>query len=200
MAFVNLKRNEVLAKIVYYGPGRCGKTTNLEYIHQNFGDHIKTKMISIKTDGDRTLFFDFMPFELGKIMGFDVKVQLYTVPGQVKYDATRKIVLKGVDGVVFVADSMVSREKSNLVSLKNLQENLKLQSKNIFKIPLVLQYNKRDLSEQGAPLILVERMESTLNSKLKVPSFEASALDGTNVGNTLKKIMALTVKSLEDQL
>ena len=200
MAFVNLKRNEVMTKVVYYGPGRCGKTTNLEYIHQNFGDHIKTKMISIKTDGDRTLFFDFMPFELGKIMGFDVKVQLYTVPGQVKYDATRRIVLKGVDGVVFVADSMVSRERSNLVSLKNLQENLKLHSKNIFKIPLVLQYNKRDLSEQGAPLILVERMESTLNSKLKVPSFEASAMDGTNVGNTLKKIMALTVKSLEEQL
>ena len=195
MALVNLKRNEVQAKVVYYGPGRCGKTTNLEYIHQNFGDHIKTKMISIKTDGDRTLFFDFMPFDLGKIMGFDVKVQLYTVPGQVKYDATRRIVLKGVDGVVFVADSMVSRERSNLVSLKNLQENLKLHSKNIFKIPLVLQYNKRDLSEQGAPLILVERMESTLNSKLKVPSFEASAMDGTNVGNTLKKIRALTVKS-----
>ena len=200
MAFVNLKRNEVMAKVVYYGPGRCGKTTNLEYIHQNFGDRIKTKMISIKTDGDRTLFFDFMPFDLGKIMGFDVKVQLYTVPGQVKYDATRRIVLKGVDGVVFVADSMVSRERSNLVSLKNLQENLKLHSKNIFNIPLALQYNKRDLSEQGAPLILVERMESTLNSKLKVPSFEASAMDGTNVGNTLKKIMALTVKSLEEQL
>ena len=200
MAFVNLKKNEVMAKIVYYGPGRGGKTTNLEYIHQNFGDRIKTKMISIKTDGDRTLFFDFMPFDLGKIMGYDVKVQLYTVPGQVKYDATRKIVLKGVDGVVFVADSMVSRERSNLVSLKNLQENLNLHSKNIFKIPLVLQYNKRDLSEQGVPLILVERMENTLNSKLKVPSFEASALDGTNVGNTLKKIMSLTVKSLEDQL
>jgi small GTP-binding protein len=200
MAYVNLKRNEVMAKIVYYGPGRSGKTTNLEYIHQNFGDHIKTKMISIKTDGDRTLFFDFMPFELGKIMGYDVKVQLYTVPGQVKYDATRKIVLKGVDGVVFVADSMVSRERSNLVSLKNLQDNLMLHSKNIFKIPLVLQYNKRDLSEQGAPLILVERMERTLNAKLKVPSFEASAKDGTNVGNTLKKIMALTVKSLENQL
>jgi len=200
MAFVNIKRNEVMAKVVYYGPGRCGKTTNLEYIHQNFGDRIKTKMISIKTDGDRTLFFDFMPFDLGKIMGYDVKVQLYTVPGQVKYDATRKIVLKGVDGVVFVADSMVSRERSNLVSLKNLQENLNLHSKNIFKIPLVLQYNKRDLSEQGVPLILVERMENTLNSKLKVPSFEASALDGTNVGNTLKKIMSLTVKSLEDQL
>jgi hypothetical protein len=200
MAFVNLKRNEVQAKVVYYGPGRCGKTTNLEYIHQNFGDRIKTKMISIKTQGDRTLFFDFMPFELGKIMGFEVKVQLYTVPGQVKYDATRKIVLKGVDGVVFVADSMVSRERSNLVSLKNLQQNLKLQSKNIFNIPLVLQYNKRDLSEKGAPLILVERMESTLNSKLKVPSFEASAMDGTNVGNTLKKIMALTIKSVGDQL
>ena len=200
MAFVNLKRNEVMAKVVYYGPGRCGKTTNLEYIHQNFGDRIKTKMISIKTHGDRTLFFDFMPFDLGKIMGFDVKVQLYTVPGQVKYDATRKIVLKGVDGVVFIADSMVNRERSNLVSLKNLQENLKLHSKNIFNIPLALQYNKRDLSEQGVPLIPVERMESTLNSKLKVPSFEASARDGTNVGNTLKKIMALTMKSLKDQL
>jgi signal recognition particle receptor subunit beta len=200
MAFVNHKRKVVQVKVVYYGPGRGGKTTNLEYIYKNFGERIKTDMVAINTHGDRTLFFDFMPFDLGKVMGFDVKVQLYTVPGQVKYNATRKIVLKGVDGLVFVADSMASREKSNLVSLVNLQENLKEASKSIFKIPLVLQYNKRDLAEQNVPLLPVERMEKTLNGKLKVPAFEASALKGDNVVNTLKKITALTMESLESQL
>lgn len=200
MAFVNHKRNILQAKIVYYGPGRSGKTTNLEYIYNKFGARIKTQMTSIKTNGDRTLFFDFMPLDLGKIMGFDVKVQLYTVPGQVKYNATRNIVLNGVDGVVFVADSMANRERSNLVSLKNLHQNLKLHSKNIFKIPLVLQYNKRDLVEKKVPLIPVAKMEQSMNAKLKVPSFEASAQSGANVAKTLKKITALTIKSLEDQL
>jgi signal recognition particle receptor subunit beta len=133
-------------------------------------------------------------------MGFDVKIQLYTVPGQVKYDATRKIVLKGVDGVVFVADSMASREKSNLLSLKNLQENLKASSKNIFDIPLVLQYNKRDLAEKDIPILPVEKMEKAMNSKLKVPSFEASALKGDNVVKTLKKITSMTMESLQNQM
>ena len=200
MAFVNHKRKVIQAKVVYYGPGRGGKTTNLEYIHQNFGDRIQTEMIAIKTHGDRTLFFDFLPFDLGKIMDFDVKIQLYTVPGQVKYDATRKIVLKGVDGVVFVADSLVSREKSNLLSLKNLRDNLKESSKNIFDLPLVLQYNKRDLIEKNIPILPVERMEKILNSKLKVPSFEASALKGNNVVKTLKKITSMTMESLQNLL
>ncbi len=200
MSFINFKKKEVQVKIVYYGPGRGGKTTNLEYIYSNFKDRIKTEMVAIKTQGDRTLFFDFLPFDMGKIKGYDVKVQLYTVPGQVKYDATRELVLRGVDGVVFVADSMEARRQQNLQSLKNLQENLAIHKKNIFKIPLVLQYNKRDLAEQDIPLLSVEMLEKSLNSKLKVPSFEASAVVGTNVVQTLKKIISMTMASVENQL
>ncbi len=200
MSFINFKKKEVQVKIVYYGPGRGGKTTNLEYIYSNFKDRIKTEIVAIKTQGDRTLFFDFLPFDMGKIKGYDVKVQLYTVPGQVKYDATRELVLRGVDGVVFVADSMEARRQQNLQSLKNLQENLAIHKKSIFKIPLVLQYNKRDLAEQDIPLLSVETLEKGLNSKLKVPSFEASAVVGTNVVQTLKKIISMTMASVENQL
>jgi mutual gliding-motility protein MglA len=200
LAFVNLKKKEVQAKIVYYGPGRGGKTTNLEYIHAKFSNRIKTEMVAIKTHGDRTLFFDFLPFDLGRIRGYDVKIQLYTVPGQIKYNATRRLVLRGVDGVVFVADSMEVRREKNVLSLRNLQENLATYQKNIFNIPLVLQYNKRDLSEQGIPLLPVETLEKQLNSKLKAPSFEASALMGTNVAKTMKKIISMTLASLQRDL
>lgn len=199
MAFVNLKKKEVQVKIVYYGPGRGGKTTNLEYIYKTYNDRIKTEMIAIKTQGDRTLFFDFLPFEMGKIKNYDVKIQLYTVPGQVKYDATRRLVLRGVDGVVFVADSMEVRRKNNMISLKNLQDNLATYKKSIFKIPLVLQYNKRDLKDNGIPLLSRESMEKDLNSRLKVPSMEASALNGQNVVETLKKIITLTMAALEKE-
>ena len=133
MAFINIKNKEVQAKIVYYGPGRGGKTSNLEYIYQQFRDRIPSEMVSIKTHGDRTLFFDFMPFMVGKIKGYSVRVQLYTVPGQVKYDATRRLVLKGVDGVVFVADSLSVQRKKNLISLKNLQTNLAAYKKRYFQ-------------------------------------------------------------------
>lgn len=200
MSFINFKKKEVQVKIVYYGPGRGGKTTNLEYIFRNFKDRIKTELVAIKTQGDRTLFFDFLPFDIGKIKGYDVKVQLYTVPGQVKYDATRELVLRGVDGVVFVADSMEARRQQNLQSLKNLQDNLAIHKKSIFKIPLVLQYNKRDLAEQDIPLLSVETLENSLNSKLKVPFLEASAVVGTNVVQTLKKIISMTMASVENQL
>lgn len=200
MAFVNLKKKEVQLKIVYYGPGRGGKTTNLEYIHSKFSERIQTDLVAIKTHGDRTLFFDFLPFDIGKIKGYDVKVQLYTVPGQVKYNATRQLVLRGVDGVVFVADSMEVQRDKNRFSLKNLQENLATHNKNIFKIPLVLQYNKRDLADQGIPFLSIEKLDKGLNSQLKVPSFEASALVGTNVATTLKKIIALTMASVESHL
>lgn len=200
MAFVNLKKKEVQLKIVYYGPGRGGKTTNLEYIHSKFRERIKTDLVAIKTHGDRTLFFDFLPFDIGKIKGYDVKVQLYTVPGQVKYNATRQLVLRGVDGVVFVADSMEVQRDKNRFSLKNLQENLAIHNKNIFKIPLVLQYNKRDLVGQGIPLLSIEKLDKGLNSQLKVPSFEASALEGVNVATTLKKIITLTMASVESHL
>lgn len=200
MAFVNLKKKEVQVKIVYYGPGRGGKTTNLEYIYGKFNHRIKTEMVAIKTHGDRTLFFDFLPFDIGKIKGYDVKIQLYTVPGQVKYNATRQLVLRGVDGIVFVADAMVVRKDKNIVSLKNLQNNLAAYKKNIFTIPLVFQYNKMDLAEQGIPLLSFDTLERSLNAQLKVPSFEASALKGKNVAQTLKKIVSLTMSSLQKEL
>ena len=200
MAFVNLKKREVQAKVVYYGPGRGGKTTNLEFIYNKFNHRIKTEMVTIKTHGDRTLFFDFLPFDIGTIKGYNIKIQLYTVPGQVKYNATRRLVLRGVDGIVFVADSMSMRREKNILSLKNLQENLATYKKSIFKIPLVLQYNKRDLTEQGIPLLPVEHLEKSLNSRLKAPSFEASALAGVNVLSTMKKIISLTLASLENEL
>lgn len=200
MPFIDLKKRVAQVKIVYYGPGRGGKTTNLEYVYGKFSNRMQTEMVSIKTQGDRTLFFDFLPVDMGKIAGFDVKVQLYTVPGQVKYNATRKVVLRGVDGLVFVADSLEATRKKNILSLKNLHENLASYDVSIFKIPLVLQYNKRDLAQQGIPLLSVETLEKDLNSKLKVPSFEASALVGTNVVLTLKKIITMTMASIESQL
>jgi len=196
MAFVNLKKKEVQAKIVYYGPGRGGKTTNLEYIHHKFKSRIRTEMVTIKTHGDRTLFFDFLPFDVGKIRGYDVKIQLYTVPGQVKYDATRRLVLRGVDGIVFVADSMAVRREKNILSLRNLQKNLATFRKSIFKIPIVMQYNKKDLAEQGIPLLSLQTLEKDLNSQLKAPSFEASALTGMNVVPAMKKIISMTMASL----
>lgn len=200
MAFVNLKKKEIQVKIVYYGPGRGGKTTNLEYIYNRFNERIKTEMVTIKTHGDRTLFFDFLPFDIGKIKGYDVKIQLYTVPGQVKYNATRRLVLRGVDGIVFVADSMAVRKEKNILSLKNLEENLSAYKKKLMQVPFVLQYNKRDLAEQGIPLLSYETLDQTLNAQLKAPAFEASALTGKNVVTTMKKIIALTMASLEKQL
>lgn len=200
MAFINPKKKEVQAKIVYYGPGRGGKTSNLEYIYSKFQKRITTKLTSIKTHGDRTLFFDFLPIDIGQVKGYNIKVQFYTVPGQVKYKATRKLVLRGVDGVVFVADSMLLRQKLNIVSLKDLQENLAFFDKNIFKIPLVFQYNKRDLAEQGIPLLPVEKLEKDLNRQLKVPSFASSAVSGANVIETMTKAITLTVASLKDRL
>jgi hypothetical protein len=157
-------------------------------------------MVSVNTEGDRTLFFDFFPFDIGKIRGYEVKVQLYTVPGQVKYNSTRRLVLKGVDGVVFVADSAVDRRSANVASLKNLQENLNLYNKSLPKIPLVLQYNKRDLEKDGTPVLDIEMLEQDLNTDLKVPSFGASAVAGDNVIQTLKTIISLTMASLEKEL
>jgi signal recognition particle receptor subunit beta len=200
MAFVNLKNKEIQVKIVYYGPGRGGKTTNLEYIYKKFHNRINTEMVTVKTHGDRTLFFDFLPFDIGVINGYEVKIQLYTVPGQVKYNATRRLVLRGVDGIVFVADAMAVRREKNLLSLKNLQENLSNYKKSIFRMPCVIQYNKIDLQEQGIPLLPVETLEKDLNSRLRRPSFAASALRGTNVVATLKKIISMTVASIKQDL
>jgi signal recognition particle receptor subunit beta len=200
MAIVNLKKREIECKIVYYGPGRCGKTTNLDYIFKAYKKQISGEMVSINTDGDRTLFFDFLPMELGKLKGCDVRVHLYTVPGQVQYTSTRKLVLRGVDGLVFVADSLEVRREKNMLSLKDLHQNLKDYGLNILKVPLVLQYNKRDLAEEGIPLMPMEQMEKELNRQLKVPSFPASAIKGDGVGKTLQSCLKLTLLSLKKEL
>lgn len=200
MAIFNAKDRIIECKLVFYGPGRGGKTTNLEYIFKAFNKSAAAEMVSINTMGDRTLFFDFLPLGLGKIRGCDVKIQLYTVPGQARYRSTRKMVLKGVDGIVFVADSLDVRRKANLLSLKDLAENLKDEGKSIFQIPLVLQYNKRDLGEQGIPLLSVDLLNKDLNSKLKAPYFEASALKGTGVGATLKQALLVTLRQLQKEL
>lgn len=200
MAIFNLKKREIECKLVYYGPGRCGKTTNLEYVFKTFKKQVSGEMVSIDTEGDRTLFFDFLPIGLGKIKGCDVKVQLYTVPGQVKYKSTRKLVLKGADGIIFVADSLEVRREKNMLSLKDLHQNLKDYGSSIFKIPLILQYNKRDLGEQGIPVMPVEQMDRELNSQLKAPSFAASALSGDGVGKTLVEGLKLTLKHLQREL
>lgn len=199
MAFVNLSKKLIQAKIVYYGPGRCGKTSNLQYIFSKLRNQIKSNMVSVKTEGDCTLFFDYMPLDIGKIKGFDVKIQLYTVPGQVKYESTRKLVLKGADGVVFVADSREERQQKNKISLKSLNDNLKFYNLNIFKIPLVMQYNKRDLMGSDMRILEIETLENDLNRQLKVPFFAASAMSGVMVIPTLKEIMNLTMASLEKE-
>lgn len=200
MSFINLKDKVVQVKIVYYGPGRGGKTTNLEYINRTYRQQIPSEMVSLKTHGDRTLFFDFLPFDMGQIKGYDIKIQLYTVPGQVKYNATRKLVLRGVDGIVFVADAMEKQREKNIRSLNQLHENLQSYKVSIFKIPLIMQYNKIDLKEHGIPILPIEVLQKDLNSRLQVPYFEASALTGYNVAATLKKIISSTVVSIQKKL
>jgi small GTP-binding protein len=199
MAIINLKKREVECKIVYYGPGRCGKTTNLEYVFKNSRKLMTDEMVSIKTKGDLTIFFDFVPMEVGKIKGFDVRFQLYTVPGQVKYNSTRKLVLKGADGVVFVADSLKIRHEKNILSLKNLAENLNGYGLNIMKIPLVMQWNKRDLAKDGLPLLSIEEMQHAYNRQLKAPAFPASAVTGQGVNDTLKACLVQTLRSLKKE-
>jgi len=200
LALINVKNKEVQIKIVYYGPGRGGKTTNLEYINKTYREQIKTEMVSLKTQDDRTLFFDFLPFDVGKIKGFDVTIQLYTVPGQVKYNATRKLVLRGVDGVVFVADVQKDQRKKNIDSLNQLYDNLKTYNLDLFKIPFVMQYNKIDLKKSKIPILSSQLMQKDLNSLIKAPAFEASALKGGNVILTLKKIISMTLASIQDQI
>lgn len=200
MSFINLKDKVVQVKIVYYGPGRGGKTTNLEYINRTYRKQILSEMVSLKTHGDRTLFFDFLPFDMGQIKGYDIKIQLYTVPGQVKYNATRKLVLRGVDGIVFVADAMEKQREKNIRSLNQLHENLQSYNESIFKIPLVMQYNKVDLKEHGIPILPIDVLQKDLNSRLQVPYFEASALTGYNIAATLKKIISSTVVSIQKKL
>lgn len=181
MAFINYASREVNCKIVYYGPGLCGKTTNLQYIYEKTNPNTKGKLISLATETDRTLFFDFLPLDLGMVRSLRVRFHLYTVPGQVFYDASRKLILKGVDGVVFVADSQEARFDANLESIDNLERNLKDQGFDLKKIPYILQLNKRDL-----PTALpVDQLVSELRFKGE-PVFEAIAPQGVGVFETLK--------------
>ena len=183
MTFINYASREINCKIVYYGPGLCGKTTNLQFIYDKTNPQAKGKLISLATETDRTLFFDFLPLELGNVRGFRTRFHLYTVPGQVFYDASRRLILKGVDGVIFVADSQEARMDANADSIDNLKDNLKAQGYNLMNIPYVLQLNKRDLP--GA--MPVETMVKELQVKGE-PVFEAVAPTGVGVFETLKAV------------
>lgn len=189
MSSINFATREISCKVVYYGPGLSGKTTNLQVIHQKMPQDKRTDMVSLETEGDRTLFFDFLPLNLGDIKGFKTKFQLYTVPGQVYYNSTRKIVLRGVDGIVFVADSQRSREAENLESLQNLRQNLEDYGVNLDEIPLVLQYNKRDMEN----VFTLDEMNRLLNPN-KIPFFPATAHNGKGVVTTLKAIAMLVIQ------
>ncbi|MCB0309001.1 MAG: GTPase domain-containing protein [Bdellovibrionales bacterium] len=183
MSFINWASREINCKIVYYGPGLCGKTTNLQYIYKKTKPEAKGKMISLATETERTLFFDFLPLSLGDIRGFKTRFHLYTVPGQVFYDASRKLILKGVDGIVFVADSQEERIDANMESFENLKHNLIEQGYNLDQIPYVIQYNKRDLPN----VVNTPELRRMLNQK-NVPDFEAVASSGQGVFETLKAI------------
>jgi signal recognition particle receptor subunit beta len=192
MSFINYSAREINCKVVYYGPGLCGKTTNLQHIYNKTNPDLKGKMISLATETERTLFFDFLPLALGQIRGFKTRFHLYTVPGQVFYDASRKLILKGVDGVVFVADSQIERMEANLESLDNLRVNLKESGYDLDKVPYVMQYNKRDLPN-AAP---VEEMRQVLNPA-GVAEFEASAMTGEGVFETLKAVAKAVLSDLK---
>jgi signal recognition particle receptor subunit beta len=196
VAVIDLSKNEIQTKVVYYGPGRGGKTTNLTLIHASMSKQICGKMVTIDTRGDRTLFFDFLPLNLGNILNMTIRIQLYTVPGQVMYNTTRKLVLRGVDGVAFVADSLSMQRQKNIESLQNLADNLVDEGVDIHQIPLVIQYNKRDLNRSNVPILSVDELEKDLNRELRVPFFEASALKGMGVFETLREISKRTVRSV----
>jgi signal recognition particle receptor subunit beta len=191
MTFINYASREINCKIVYYGPGLCGKTTNLQYVYDKTNPTAKGKLISLATETDRTLFFDFLPLELGTVRGFKTRFHLYTVPGQVFYDASRKLILKGVDGVVFVADSQEERMDANIEALDNLAQNLKLQGYDLMAIPYVLQLNKRDLST-ALPVAELKRELVRKNE----PIIEAVASKGVGVFDTLRAVAKLVLQEL----
>ncbi|HEY9681136.1 MAG TPA: GTPase domain-containing protein [Oculatellaceae cyanobacterium] len=192
MALVNYAAREINCKIVYYGTGLGGKTTNLKYIHSQLAPTTRGELISLATETERTLFFDFLPLDLGSVQGFKTRFSLYTVPGQVEYNASRKLILNGVDGIIFVADSDVMRSRDNVESLQNMVDNLQEYSLTLDNIPWVLQYNKRDL----ANALPIERLERELNTR-SVPSFEAVASEGLGVFATLKAISKLILNRLQ---
>jgi hypothetical protein len=195
MVFFNYSTMQMAAKVVYYGPGLCGKTTNLHHIYSQTSSECRGEMVSLETETDRTLFFDLLPIDVGQIAGFNTRIQLYTVPGQVFYNTTRKLVLKGVDGVVFVADSQRPMLQANLDSLGNLEANLAEMGLDLGELPLVLQYNKRDLED----VCTVDELNATVNRK-DWPWFEASALLGEGVFETLKGISKVTLMALKKRL
>ena len=192
MSTVNFAAREISFKIVYYGPGMSGKTTNLKLIHQHIPKERKGDLVSLATEEERTLFFDFMPLDLGSVNGFKTRFHLYTVPGQVFYDASRKLILKGVDGVVFVADSQVERMEANMESLENLRINLAEQGYDLNKLPYVMQYNKRDLPNA----VTVEEMRKNLNLR-NIPEYQAVAPTGVGVFDTLKAVAKLVLTELK---
>ena len=192
MSFLNYSSREINCKIVYYGPGLCGKTTNLQYIYKRMNPDARGKMISLATETERTLFFDFLPLTLGEVRGFKTRFHLYTVPGQVFYDASRRLILRGVDGVVFCADSQLTRTDANLESMENLRVNLEEQGYNPDKVPLVIQYNKRDLPNVAS----VSELHALLNQR-NVPEFEAAASTGIGVFETLKSAIKLILNDLK---
>ena len=189
MSSINFATREISCKVVYYGPGLSGKTTNLQVIHQKMPQDKRTDMVSLATEGDRTLFFDFLPLNLGDIKGFKTRFQLYTVPGQVYYNSTRKLVLRGVDGIVFVADSQRSRQAENLESLQNLRQNLQDYGMDLDDMPFVLQYNKRDMDN----VFTLDELNAELNPR-NVPFFPATAHNGKGVVTTLKTIAMLVIE------
>lgn len=191
MSLINYSSREINVKIVYYGPGLCGKTTNIQYIYNKVSPDTKGKLITLATEMDRTLFFDFLPLELGKVKGFKTRFHLYTVPGQVYYDASRKLILRGVDGIVFVADSQTSRYDANIESLYNLHENLAEYNMKLEDIPFTIQYNKRDMND----IISVGDLQQELNPKM-YPSFEAVAINGHGVFDTLKSVAKSVLRNL----
>ena len=195
MSFVNYHTKEINCKIVYYGPGLGGKTTNIQHVYQKTSLDNKSKMVTLNTENERTLFFDFLPLELGEIRGFKTRFHLYTVPGQVFYEASRKLILRGVDGIVFVADSQIEKMEANLQSLESLKDNLAEQGYDMAKLPIIMQWNKRDLPNVSP----VSELEKSLNS-LDVPSFEASALKGDGVFESLKMISKLVLMNLRSSL
>jgi len=194
VSFINHMAREINCKVVYYGPGLCGKTTNLQHIYDKTVPQAKGKMISLATETERTLFFDFVPIDLGQVKGFKVRFHLYTVPGQVFYDASRKLILKGADGIIFVADSQNERFEANLESVENLRVNLRENDIDLDQVPYVVQYNKRDIPN----VMSVEELRAAINPT-KVPDFEASARTGVGVFETLKGTAKLVLTRLNNK-
>ncbi len=195
MSFVNYHTKEINCKIVYYGPGLCGKTTNIQYVYQKTNPSNKNKLVTLNTDNERTLFFDFLPLNLGEIRGYKTRFHLYTVPGQTFYEASRKLILRGVDGIVFVADSQVQKMEQNIESLESMERNLKEQGYDISKVPMVMQWNKRDLPN----ITDVSDLNRKLNT-YKVPDFESCATSGDGVFDTLKMISKLVLLNIKGGL